>query len=128
MQVTNHMLAPEYLTDGPDETVGNPGSYSWWRYDSVGSFIEEHGGTLDRRQAHDCLTLVRQVGLKTNRGLASGVQYQLKFRGLKPVVVKIPDREKEDTQYSCVYDQKNITLSLRNWNDYDVLHRFSLER
>lgn len=128
MQVTNHMLAPEYLTDGPDETVGNPGSYSWWRYDSVGSFIEEHGGTLDRRQAHDCLTLVRQVGLKTNRGLASGVQYQLKFRGLKPVVEKIPDREKEDTQYSCVYDQKNITLSLRNWNDYDVLHRFSLER
>ena len=32
----------------------------------------------------------------------------------------------EDTQYSNVYDQKEITLDLRNWNDYDRTVRFSL--
>jgi hypothetical protein len=32
----------------------------------------------------------------------------------------------EDTQYTCVYDQKNITLDLRNWNDYDKVLSFSL--
>ena len=32
----------------------------------------------------------------------------------------------EDTQYSNVYDQKNITLALRNWNDYETTVHFSL--
>ena len=32
----------------------------------------------------------------------------------------------EDTQYSNVYDQRNITLFLRNWNDYDTTVRFKL--
>ena len=33
----------------------------------------------------------------------------------------------EDTQYSNVYDQKNITLSLRNWNEYDTTCTISLK-
>ena len=32
----------------------------------------------------------------------------------------------EDTQFSNVYDQKAITLDLRNWNDYETTHHFSL--
>ena len=32
----------------------------------------------------------------------------------------------EDTQYSAVYDQKNLTLDLRNWNDYDTTVHFGL--
>ena len=32
----------------------------------------------------------------------------------------------EDTQYSNVYDQTNITLSLRNWNTYESTCQFSL--
>ncbi len=34
----------------------------------------------------------------------------------------------EDTQYSNVYDQSDITLDLRNWNDYDNPVAFSLAR
>lgn len=127
MQVTNHMLASKYYTSEPDPAVGNPGSRSWWRYDTVGAFIEERGGALSQEEAQECLARVRWVDLKAD-GLAAGTQYQLKFRGMKAVVEKLPDREEENTQYSCVYDQKNLVLSLRNWNDYDTTHTFSLTR
>jgi len=32
----------------------------------------------------------------------------------------------EDTQYSNVYDEKDIVLYLRNWNDYETTHQFRL--
>jgi len=32
----------------------------------------------------------------------------------------------EDTQFSNVYDQQAITLSLRNWNQYETTYHFSL--
>lgn len=128
MQVTNHMLAPQYYSSGPDPAVGNPGSFSWDRYDKVAAFIEERGGSLSQEEAQECLAQVRWVDLKSNDGLAAGTQYQLKFRGLKAVVEKLPDRDAENTQYSCVYDQQNLVLSLRNWNDYETTHTFSLKR
>ena len=40
--------------------------------------------------------------------------------------LQLPDGKVEDTQYSNVYDQQNLTLSLRNWNDYDTTHKFEL--
>ena len=39
----------------------------------------------------------------------------------------IPGDQVEDTQFSNVYDQQNLTLSLRNWNDYTTTHTFSLK-
>ena len=126
MQVTNHMLAPKYYSPEPDKEFGNTGSQSWTRYDRVGNYIEERGGTLSQEEAFECLAQVRWVDLKVNDGLAAGTQYQIKFRGMKAVVEKLPERGAEDTQYSCVYDQQNLVLSLRNWNDYDTTHTFSL--
>jgi hypothetical protein len=32
----------------------------------------------------------------------------------------------EDTQYTSVYDQSDITLSLCNWNDYGNFYQFGL--
>ena len=127
MQVTNHMLAPKYFSPEPDRESGNTGSHSWARYDSVGAFIDERGGTLNQEEALECLARVRWVDLKVNDGLATGTQYQIKFRGMKAVVEKLPERSAEDTQYSCVYDQRNIVLSLRIWNDYETTHDFSLK-
>ena len=94
----------------------------------MAAFIEERGGSLSQEEAQECLAQVRWVDLKSNDGLAAGTQYQLKFRGLKAVVEKLPDRDAENTQYSCVYDQQNLVLSLRNWNDYETTHTFSLKR
>ena len=127
MQVTNHMLAPKYYSPEPDPECGNTGSFSWDRYDSVGAYIEERGGTLSREEAQECLSRVRWVDLKTDDVLAAGTQYHIKFRRMKAVVEKLPDRDTEDTQYSCVYDQRNLVLSLRNWNDYGTAHYFSLK-
>lgn len=126
MQVTNHMLAPEYYSPEPDPAFGNTGSYSWARYDSVGAFIEERGDALSRAEAQECLARVRWVDLKANDGMAAGTQYQIKFRRMKAVVEKLPERSSEDTQYSCVYDQRDLVLYLRNWNDYETTHSFSL--
>ncbi len=102
MLVTNHLLSPKYYTTVPDIAVGNPHSKSWWRYETAGAYLAEHSGTLSLEQAQECLAMVHWKDLIWEDGTV------------------------EDTQYSNVYDQQNITLALRNWNDYDTTVRFSL--
>ena len=102
MLVTNHLLSPKYYTTEPDPTVGNPHSKSWWRYETAGAYLEEHGGLLSLDQAQECLSLVHWKDLVWEDGTV------------------------EDTQYSNVYDQKNIVLFLRNWNNYGHTYRFDL--
>ena len=104
MLVTNHLLNPKHYTTEPDIAVGNPNSRSWWRYETAGAFLREHNGILTFEQAQECLAMVHWVDLP------------------------IPGDEVEDTQYSNVYDQQNLTLSLRNWNDYETTHMFILEK
>ena len=100
--VTNHLLSEKYYTTEPDPAVGNPHSKSWWRYETAKAYLEEHNGVLTKEQAQECLALVHWKDLVWDNGTV------------------------EDTQYSNVYDQKEITLDLRNWNDYDKTVRFSL--
>ncbi len=100
--VTNHLLSPKYYTTVPDIAVGNPHSKSWWRYETAGAYLAGHSGTLSLEQAQECLAMVHWKDLIWEDGTV------------------------EDTQYSNVYDQQNITLALRNWNDYDTTVRFSL--
>ena len=102
MLVTNHLLSEKYYTTEPDPAVGNPHSKSWWRYETAGAFLAGHDGTLTFDEAQECLALVHWKDLVWDNGMV------------------------EDTQYSNVYDQKEITLDLRNWNDYDRTVRFSL--
>jgi hypothetical protein len=102
MLVTNHLLSEKYYTTEPDPAVGNPHSKSWWRYETAKAYLEEHHGILTKEQAQECLALVHWKDLVWDNGMV------------------------EDTQYSNVYDQKNITLDLRNWNDYDNTVRFNL--
>ena len=102
MLVTNHLLSEKYYTTVPDEAVGNPHSKSWWRYETAGAYLAEHDGTLTFDQAQECLSMVHWADLVWDNGTV------------------------EDTQYSNVYDQQNITLALRNWNDYDTTHHFNL--
>ncbi len=103
MLVTNHLLNPKHYTTEPDIAVGNPHSYSWDRYAKAGQYLRDHGGILSFEQAQECLSLVHWVDLP------------------------IPGDQVEDTQYSNVYDQQNLTLSLRNWNDYGTTHTFNLK-
>ena len=103
MLVTNHLLNPKHYTTEPDIAVGNPHSRSWWRYEVAGDYLRAHGGVLSFEQAQECLSLVHWVDLP------------------------IPGDQVEDTQYSNVYDQQNLTLSLRNWNDYETTHTFNLK-
>ena len=102
MLVTNHLLSAKYYTTEPDPAVGNPHSKSWWRYQTAGNYLREHDGTLTLGQAQECLSLVHWKDLVWDNGTV------------------------EDTQYSNVYDQKAITLALRNWNDYETTHHFGL--
>ncbi len=102
MLVTNHLLSPKYYTTIPDEAVGNPHSKSWWRYETADAYLRAHGGTLTLEEAQECLSQVHWKDLVWDNGMV------------------------EDTQYSNVYDQKNITLSLRNWNTYDITCTFGL--
>ena len=102
MLVTNHLLSEKYYTTVPNEAVGNPHSKSWWRYETAGAYLAEHDGTLTFDQAQECLSMVHWADLVWDNGTV------------------------EDTQYSNVYDQQNITLALRNWNDYDTTHHFNL--
>ena len=102
MLVTNHLLSEKYYTTEPDPAVGNPHSKSWWRYETAMAYLQEHDGILTKEQAQECLALVHWKDLVWDNGTV------------------------EDTQYSNVYDQKNITLDLRNWNDYDNTVSFSL--
>ena len=102
MLVTNHLLSPKYYTTEPDPAVGNPHSKSWWRYETAGAYLAAHDGVLTLEEAQECLAQVHWKDLVWEIG------------------------EIEDTQYSNVYDQKNITLTLRNWNDYETSVKFSL--
>ena len=102
MLVTNHLLDPKYYTTEPDPEVGNPHSKSWWRYATAGSYLDERNGILTFDQAQECLSLVHWKDLVWDNGMV------------------------EDTQYSNVYDQKAIKLSLRNWNQYDKTYEFGL--
>ena len=102
MLVTNHLLSEKYYTTEPDPAVGNPHSKSWWRYETAGGYLQEHDGTLTLDQAQECLSLVHWKDLQWENGTV------------------------EDTQYSNVYDEKNIVLYLRNWNDYETTHQFRL--
>ena len=102
MLVTNHLLSPKYYTTVPDIAVGNPHSKSWWRYETASAYLAGHSGTLSLEQAQECLAMVHWKDLLWDNGTV------------------------EDTQYSNVYDQQNITLALRNWNDYDTTVHFSL--
>ena len=102
MLVTNHLLAEKYFTTEPDPAVGNPHSKSWWRYETAGAYLKEHNGILSLEEAQECLAQVHWKDLVWDNGTV------------------------EDTQYSNVYDQKNITLDLRNWNDYETTVHFAL--
>ena len=102
MLVTNHLLSEKYYTTEPDPAVGNPHSRSWWRYETAGAYLQEHDGTLTLDQAQECLSSVHWKDLVWENGTV------------------------EDTQYSNVYDEKDIVLYLRNWNDYETTHQFQL--
>ncbi len=102
MLVTNHLLSEKYYTTEPDPAVGNPHSKSWWRYKSAGAFLQEHNGILTLEDAQECLSMVHWKDLVWENGTV------------------------EDTQYSNVYDQSNITLFLRNWNNYEHTYQFGL--
>ena len=102
MLVTNHLLSEKYYTTEPDPAVGNPHSKSWWRYETAGAYLEEHNGIFSLEDAQECLSQVHWKDLVWENGTV------------------------EDTQYSNVYDEKNIVLYLRNWNDYDTTHKFQL--
>ena len=102
MLVTNHLLSEKYYTTEPDPAVGNPHSKSWWRYETAGAYLQEHCGVLTLDEAQQCLSLVHWKDLVWDNGTV------------------------EDTQYSNVYDQKSVTLYLRNWNDYETTHKFNL--
>ena len=102
MLVTNHLLSPQYYTTEPDEAVGNPHSRSWWRYETAGAYLQEHEGTLTLQEAQECLAMVHWKDLVWENGMV------------------------EDTQYSNVYDQNELTLAMRPWNDYEITSFFNL--
>ena len=103
MHVTNHLLNPKHYTTEPNPEVGNPRSHSWWRYATVAEYLKAHEGVLSFEQAQECLAKVHWEDLVWDNGKV------------------------EDTQYSAVYDQQNLTLALRPWNDYDTSFNFILE-
>lgn len=103
MLVTNHLLSPKYFTTEPDPEVGNPHSRSWWRYETAGAYLEERGGVLSFDEAQECLSRVHWKDLVWENGTV------------------------EDTQFSNVYNQSEMTLALRNWNEYEKTYHFSLK-
>jgi len=102
MHITNHLLHEKYYTTEPDPVLGNPHSKSWWRYETAGAYLQEHNGILTLDEAQECLSRVHWKDFVWDNGTV------------------------EDTQYSNVYDQKDITLYLRNWNDYETTQKFNL--
>ncbi len=102
MHVTNHLLDPKYYSEVPDQSVGNTHSRSWWRYETAGEYLASHEGMLTPEQAAECLALVHWKDLVWDNGMV------------------------EDTQYSCVYDQQELTLTIRNWNEYEKPEKFRL--
>ncbi len=102
MHITNHLLNPKYYTENPDPVLGNPHSRSWWRYETVGEYLSSHNGILTFDEAKECLSQVHWENLVWDTGLV------------------------EDTQFSNIYDQSEISLSLHNWNDYSTTKKFIL--
>lgn len=102
MLVTNHLLSPKYYATEPDIKVGNTHSRSWWRYETVAAYLAERNGIVSLEEAQEALALVHWKDLVW------------------------PDGTMEDTQYSSVYDQTNLTLALRSWKDYETTVNFSL--
>ena len=102
MLVTNHLLSEKYYSSEPDMSVGNIHSKSWWRYETVDNYLSERNGILTKDEAMEILGIVHWKDLLWETGTV------------------------EDTQYTCVYDQMNLTLDLRNWNDYDKVLHFEL--
>ena len=103
LHFTNHLLAPKYYTDEPNQEVGNTHSRSWWRYETLGGYLQEHEGVLSVEEAQEALSLVHWKDFVWD------------------------DRKTiEDTQFSNVYDQAALTLHLRNWNDYGNTIQFTL--
>ena len=104
MHMTNHLLYPKYYTTEPDPVLGNPHSRSWWRYGEVKSYMDERKGTVTLDEAQECLARVHWKDLVWENGMV------------------------ENTQWSNVYDQSELTLRLRDWYDYDTTREFSLQR
>ena len=102
MLVTNHLLSEKYYSPEPDAAVGNPHSKSWWRYETAQAYLDAHNGILTLAQAQECLSQVHWDDLVWETGTV------------------------ESTQFSNVYDQKELTLDLRNWNDYGKTVHFVL--
>jgi len=103
MLMTNHLLAPKYYTTEPDPVFGNPHSRSWWRYDVVKDYLDARNGIINSEEALQCLSDVHWTDLKWDNGFI------------------------ENTQWSNVYDQTSLTLKMRDWYDYSVVHEFSLK-
>lgn len=103
MLVTNHLLSPKYFTTEPDPEVGNPHSKSWWRYATAGDYLASRDGTLSIEEAQECLAEVHWEDLVWDSGTV------------------------ENTQYSNVYDQSELVLYLRNWNEYGTTRVFPLK-
>ena len=82
--------------------MGNPHSKSWWRYETAQAYLDAHNGILTLAQAQECLSQVHWDDLVWETGTV------------------------ESTQFSNVYDQKELTLDLRNWNDYGKTVHFEL--
>jgi len=104
MHVTNHLLSPKYYTTEPDPSVGNPKSFSWWRYATVSEYLGTRGGILTPEEGQECLAKVHWKDLVQEGGLV------------------------EDTVYSNLYDQQNLTMKMRPWNDYDKTLTFTLSK
>ena len=103
MHVTNHLVHPKYYTTEPDSVLGNPHSRSWWRYAQVADYMAAHAsGALTLAEAEECLAGVHWKDLVWENGMV------------------------EDTQWSNVYDQQALTLTLHPWNDYDKAYHFGL--
>ncbi len=102
MIVTNHLLNPKHYSPVPDQSVGNTHSKSWWRYETVDAYMQEHDGILSLEQAQEILSAVHWKDFKWDTGLI------------------------EDTQFSNVYDQKEHSLAMRPWNDYETTYEFEL--
>ena len=83
-------------------SVGNIHSKSWWRYETVDNYLSERNGNLTLDEAMEILGIVHWEDLLWETGTV------------------------EDTQYTCVYDQANLTVDLRNWNDYGKVLHFEL--
>lgn len=103
--VTNHLVAEKYDDPSQNPKYGNPHSKSWWRYDTLNAYLSERSGVLTCDEALEALNIVHWKDLVWDNGMV------------------------EDTQYSCVYDQSNLTVYLRSWADYEtVTTKFILEK